>query len=104
MPARTKPALSEVEGSVRATRRKGARIAPRPDTVYTDHYFTINETVCECEAALLPSIAITVTVNVPGTVAGFRVTVAVPVLVESACEVAVTVTEEGRLAAIVGAV
>jgi hypothetical protein len=60
-------------------------------------------TACECDVG--PSVAFTVTVyGFRGMVAAFRVTVAVPVLLESACEVAVIVTEAGRLAAMVGAV
>ena len=50
------------------------------------------------------SVAVTVTLNTPGTVAGFKVTVAFPDFVESAWDVAVTVTDGGSPAAIVGAV
>jgi hypothetical protein len=51
-----------------------------------------------------PSVAVTVRGYDPGTVVGLIVTVAVAVLVESAWEVAVTVTLAGRPAAAVGAV
>lgn len=52
------------------------------------------------------SVAVTVTVYPPftGTVVGVNVTVAEADLVESACDVAVTVTLPGRPAAMVGAV
>jgi hypothetical protein len=51
-----------------------------------------------------PSVAVTVRGYDPGTVVGVMVTVAVAVLVESAWEVAVTVTLLGSPAAAVGAV
>jgi len=51
-----------------------------------------------------PSVAVTVRGYDPGTVVGLIVTVAVAVLVESAWEVAVTVTLPGRPDAAVGAV
>jgi hypothetical protein len=51
-----------------------------------------------------PSVAVTVRGYDPGTVVGVIVTVAVAVLVESAWEVAVTVTLPGSFAAAVGAV
>jgi hypothetical protein len=59
-------------------------------------------TVGECTVG--PSVAVTVTVyGFCGKVAGFNVTIALP-LADPACEVAVTVTDEGRPAAIIGAV
>jgi hypothetical protein len=48
---------------------------------------------------VLLSVAVTVTVYTAGKVAGFKVTIAVPVLLASACEVAVTVAEAGKPAA-----
>lgn len=51
-----------------------------------------------------PSVAVTVSGYAPGTVVGVIVTVDDAVLVESAWEVAVTVTLVGRPTAIVGAV
>jgi hypothetical protein len=45
-------------------------------------YCETNETVAVCDVG--PSVAITVTVYVPGTVAGFKATVAIPVADEPA--------------------
>ena len=56
---------------------------------------------CFCVKA---SVAVTVTLNVVNAVGFWRVTVAVPFLLESACDVAVTATVAGRPAATVGAV
>lgn len=50
------------------------------------------------------SIAVTLTLYMPGTVVGFRAMEAVPVLLVSAAAVAVIVTLVGRPAAIVGGV
>jgi hypothetical protein len=56
---------------------------------------------CECQT--LPSVAVTVTVNVPNVVGVKTLTVAVPDFALSACEVADTVTAEG-LGTVAGAV
>ena len=89
------------------TKRKRRGFAPRPADYWlpaTD-YCTTKLTACAC--AVGPSAAVTVTWYPGagcGTVAGLRLTVAVALLLESACEVAVIVTVEGSPPAIVGAV
>lgn len=57
------------------------------------NYCTVNVTPCDC--AIAPSVAVTVTLNVPRVVGVWIFTVAVPVLLGSATEVAVTVTNAG---------
>jgi hypothetical protein len=66
-------------------------------------YFTVSVKDDEVFWVVL-SVAVTVRGYDPGTVVGVMVTVAMAVLVVSACEVAVTVTLPGRPAAAVGAV
>ena len=64
-------------------------------------YCTVNVTPCEC--TIVPSEAVSVTLKVPSPVGVWMFTAVVPVLLESACEVAVTTTVAG-FGTVVGAV
>lgn len=67
-------------------------------------YWSTSVTFAVGEVVAPVSVAVTVTLYMPGTVVGLRAIEAVPVLLVSATAVAVIVTLVGRPAAIVGGV